>query len=143
MISVSYLGWANLETGTLEQMINSHRRQSSATIKIVSGGLLFTLLLAWLIPFKFLPLNWRACPARGWLVLGHVRLTPYSICSASFFSGNSVFLSQQFSRNSVFSQFHPSFRPANGARVLLKLCRLLWEFAKTHQAMAAVYSPIF
>ena len=69
MISVSYLGWANLETGTLEQMINSHRRHSSATIKIVSGGLLFTLLLAWLIPFKFFPLNWRTCPARGWLVL--------------------------------------------------------------------------
>ena len=37
-------------------------------------------------------------------------------CSASFFSRNSVFLSQQFSRNSVSSQFQPSFRPANGAK---------------------------
>jgi len=32
----------------------------------------------------------------------HVRLIPYSICSASFFSRNSIFLSQQFNQNSVF-----------------------------------------
>ena len=31
-----------------------------------------------------------------------VRLTSYSACSASFFSRNSIFLSQQFSRNSIF-----------------------------------------
>jgi len=32
----------------------------------------------------------------------HTRLTPYSVCAASFFSWNSVFLSQQFSHNSIF-----------------------------------------
>ena len=35
---------------------------------------------------------------------GSVRLTPYLACSTSFFSRNSVFLSQHFSQNSVFSQ---------------------------------------
>ncbi|AQK67568.1 protein disulfide isomerase4 [Zea mays] len=38
MISVLCLGWANLETDTLEQMIISHRRHSFVTIKIVSGS---------------------------------------------------------------------------------------------------------
>jgi len=36
-------------------------------------------------------------------------------CSACFFSWNSIFLSQQFSRNSVFQL---NFRPANGANVV-------------------------
>lgn len=53
MISVSYLGWVNLETDTLEQMTISHRRHSSVTIKIVSGEFIFTLLLAWLIILLF------------------------------------------------------------------------------------------
>ena len=47
-----------------------------------------------------------------------VWLTQKPACSTCFFSRNSVFLSQQFSQNSVFSQFQPSFRLANGAGLL-------------------------
>ena len=57
-----------------------------------------------------------SCSVLG-IGIGPVRLTPYSACSAYFFSRNGVFLSQQFSRNSVFSQFQPSFRPVNGAYI--------------------------
>jgi len=34
--------------------------------------------------------------------IGPIRLTPYSAYSTCFFSYNSIFLSQQFSQNSVF-----------------------------------------
>ena len=44
-----------------------------------------------------------------------VRLTLKPAYSASFFSRNSIFLSQQFSQNSVFSQFQPSFSKPNGS----------------------------
>ena len=47
------------------------------------------------------------------------RLTPYSVCSACFFSRNSIFLSQQFSQNSVFQT---SFRPANEAYIAITAC---------------------
>ena len=43
-----------------------------------------------------------------------VRLIPYPACSASFFSRNSIFLSQHFSQNSVFQ---PRFSKPNGATV--------------------------
>ena len=39
---------------------------------------------------------------------GPVQLTLKPTCSASFFSRNNVFLSQQFSQNSVFSQVSAS-----------------------------------
>ena len=52
-------------------------------------------------------------------ISGVVRLTPYSACLASFFSRNSVFFSQQFSRNNIF-QSEPSFRPANGTWLQVK-----------------------
>ena len=45
--------------------------------------------------------------------IGPIRLTQKPTCSACFFSRNSVFLSQQFSQNSVFSQFQPSFSKPN------------------------------
>jgi hypothetical protein len=41
-------------------------------------------------------------------------LTSYLACSTSFFSQNSIFLSQQFSPNNVFQPVSVSFRPANG-----------------------------
>ena len=43
-----------------------------------------------------------AATIQGLASWAHVWLTPYSACSAYFFSWNSVFLSQQFSQNSVF-----------------------------------------
>ena len=44
-----------------------------------------------------------------------VRLTPYSTCSACFFSRNSVFLSQQFSHNSVFQPVLVKFQTSERA----------------------------
>ena len=77
-----------------------------------------------------------------------VRLTPYSTYSASFFSQNSVFLSQQFSRNSVFSQFQPSFKPANGAFALRGYCVLAPILNPNcgfspHFLSLCVFTPVF
>ena len=41
----------------------------------------------------------------------NVRLIPYSVCSVSFFSRNSVFFSQQFSQNSVFQSVLVKIQP--------------------------------
>ena len=46
------------------------------------------------------------------MYLGPVRLTPYSTCSASFFNRNSVFLSQQFSKNIIFQPVSAKILPA-------------------------------
>jgi len=40
------------------------------------------------------------------------QLTPYPACSASFFSRNSVFLSQHFSKNSVFQPISAKIQQA-------------------------------
>jgi len=49
-----------------------------------------------------------------------VQFTLYPACSASFFSRNSIFLSQYFNQNSVFSYFKPSFSKPNGASIIFK-----------------------
>ena len=56
------------------------------------------------------------------LALGLVRVTLNPACSASFFSQNSVFLSQHFSQNSVFQPsfskpFSAKFQQANFSQV--------------------------
>jgi len=43
---------------------------------------------------------------------GPVRLTLYPVCSASFFSRNSVSLSQHFNQNSVFQPLSAKFQQA-------------------------------
>ena len=67
--------------------------------------------------------TWSRCPFSN---IHHyeslpVQLTLYLAYSASFFSRNSVFLSQHFSQNSVFSHFQPSFSKPNGAHMKLFL----------------------
>jgi len=47
---------------------------------------------------------------------GSVWLIPYSACSASFFSQNSIFLSQHFSQNSVFQPISAKIQQAEQGR---------------------------
>ena len=80
-----------------------------SVVSIYIGFYLFILILIFHnIVFNILASRWTQLKK---LSKGPVRLTPYSACSASFFSRNSVFLSQQFSQNSVFQPVSSKILP--------------------------------
>jgi len=56
--------------------------------------------------------------------IGPVRLTLYLVCSASFFNRNSVFLLQQFSRNSVFQLVSAKFHTSEWGHCIVKAISL-------------------